>query len=82
MTAQPPHPELKAHIQKVIRVKLNENRFVFGTLIGYDHFMNLSLRNAQIEVPGKSPLMVESCILRGASVLSFEAVNVGLVQTG
>jgi small nuclear ribonucleoprotein G len=77
MAAQPPHPELKAHIQKVIRVKLNENRFVFGTLIGYDHFMNLSLRNAQIEVPGKSPLMVESCILRGASVLSFEAVNVG-----
>jgi small nuclear ribonucleoprotein G len=76
MTAQPPHPELKAHLQKVIRVKLNENRFVYGTLMGYDHFMNLSLRNARVEVPGLAPLQVESCILRGATVLSFEAVNV------
>jgi small nuclear ribonucleoprotein (snRNP)-like protein len=76
MTAQPPHPELKAHLQKVIRVKLNSDRFVFGTLIGYDHFMNLSLRGASIELPGKAAVPIESCILRGASVLSFEAVNV------
>jgi small nuclear ribonucleoprotein G len=76
MAAQPPHPELKAHLQKTIRVKLNANRFVYGTLMGYDHFMNLSLRNARIEVPGVAPLPVDSCILRGATVLSFEAVNV------
>jgi small nuclear ribonucleoprotein G len=76
MAAQPPNPELKMHLQKMIRVKLNANRLAYGTLMGYDHFMNLSLRNAQIEVPGVPPLPVESCILRGAIVLSFEAVNV------
>jgi hypothetical protein len=44
-------------------------------LMGYDCFMNLSLPNARIEVPGTGPHQVESCILRGATVLSFESVN-------
>ena len=67
-------------MNKEIRVKLNCNRTVFGTLIGFDHFMNLSLRNAQIEVPGQPPVIVNSCILRGAAILSFEGVNVTVVE--
>ena len=76
MAAQPPNPELKAHLQKVIRVKCNGNRYVFGTLVGYDHFMNLSLRNVRLEAPGMDPVTTETTMIRGATVLSFEAVNV------
>ena len=76
MSAQPHLPELKAHLEKQIRVKLNEGRTVYGMLIGFDHFMNLALRNAKIETPGRMPESVDSIILRGACVLSFEAVNV------
>lgn len=63
------------HLQKVICVKLNEGRIVHGTLIGFDHFMNLSLRNVKVEAPGRPPVLRDSCILRGACILSFEAVN-------
>lgn len=54
---------------------MNENRSVEGILIGYDHFMNLSLRNARIEVPNVSDVQVPTCVIRGSSILSFEAVN-------
>ena len=64
-----------SHLTKVICVKLNEGRVVHGTLIGYDHFMNLSLRNVKVEAPGRTPVMCDSCVLRGAAILSFEAVN-------
>ena len=76
MTAQPPNPELKEHLGKQIRISLNKNREISGILVGYDHFMNLTIRNARIEAPkGSSPLMVPSVVIRGATVLSFEAVN-------
>ena len=76
MTAQPPHPELRHHIEKSIKVKLNKDRIVFGILVGYDHFMNISLRNATIEAPGIPTSKVESCIIRGNSILSFEGINI------
>ena len=54
---------------------------VYGTLIGYDHFMNLSLRNAKIKVPNQPDIIVNSCILRGASILSFEGTNINVVTS-
>lgn len=81
MAAQPPHPELRAHMEKSICVKMNCNRMVYGTLIGYDHFMNLSLRNAKIKVPNQPDIIVNSCILRGASILSFEGTNINVVTS-
>ena len=75
MSAQPPHPELKAHLQKVVKVKCNGNRIVYGTLVGYDHFMNLSLVNVRVESPSGlfDTVETENVIIRGATVLSFEA---------
>lgn len=85
MAAQPPPPELRQffsfltlrHLEKMVRVKLNGDRVAFGILVGYDHFMNLSLRNAEIITPPNETIHVDSCILRGATVLSFEANNTG-----
>jgi len=75
MAAQPPHPELRHHLTKPIRVKLNKDRIVDGLLVGYDHFMNLSLRKVQITAPGIPTMAADSCIIRGATILSFEGVN-------
>lgn len=76
MSAQPPHPELKAHLGRVIRVKCGSERVIFGTLVGYDHFMNLSLRNVRVDAPGLDSVTMETTLVRGACVLSFEAINV------
>lgn len=75
MAALPPNPELKAHLAKGIKVKMNEGRYAVGILVGYDHFMNLTLRNVQIECPNCPTCNVSSCVIRGSSILSFEANN-------
>ena len=76
MTAQPPNPELKDHLGKQIRVSLNKHREIIGILVGYDHFMNLTIRNAQIKTQfEQEPVQVPSVVIRGATVLSFEAIN-------
>lgn len=75
MASQPPNPELAAHLEKRICVKLNENRIVYGKLMGFDSFMNLNLVDVQIQAPGKPPVKAQSCVIRGACILSFEAIN-------
>ena len=76
MTAQPPNPELKEHLGKQIRVTLDLNREIIGILVGYDHFMNLTIRNAKVfNNKDQPPIDVPSVVIRGATVLSFEAIN-------
>lgn len=76
MTAQPPHPELKEHLEKKVRVSLNKDREIIGILVGYDHFMNLTLRNAIVTPKkGEPSIEVPTVVIRGATVLSFEAIN-------
>lgn len=68
--------ELRNHLQKQIRVTINKGREAIGTLVGVDQSMNISLRRAQITSPfDPKPIVVDSCVIRGASVLSFEAIN-------
>ena len=67
----PPMPELKGFMQKKIKVNLNADRIVSGVLIGYDHFMNLSIQNAKLEIPGTIPTKVDRLLVRGACIQSF-----------
>ena len=67
----PPMPELKMFMQKKIKVNLNADRTVSGTLIGYDHFMNLSIQNARLEVPGAVSTKVDKILVRGTCIQSF-----------
>ena len=39
-------PELTNYLDKMVSLKLNANRQVSGTLIGFDTFMNIVLDNA------------------------------------
>ncbi|EAY12594.1 Sm protein [Trichomonas vaginalis G3] len=70
------NPEMKSLLQKQVRITINQKREAIGTLVGIDQFMNLSLRRVQIKAPfDPKPVVVDSCVIRGASVLSLEAIN-------
>ena len=74
-----PHQELRANLNKSIHVIVNDGREIFGILVGFDPFMNLSLRNVQVSTPKMEKFQVESCIVRGSTILSFEGVNIVVV---
>ncbi|EAX81640.1 Sm protein [Trichomonas vaginalis G3] len=74
--AQPPYPELKGHLQKKVKIMSNKDREVSGILTGFDHFMNLTIRDAQIKTPyDKAPVFCNSCVIRGTMILSVETLN-------
>ena len=74
-----PHQELRANLNKKVHVLVNDGREVFGILVAFDPFMNLSLRNVQVLSPKMEKFEVESCIVRGSTILSFEGVNIVVV---
>ena len=67
----PPTPEVKNFLQKKLKIKCNCGRVVTGTLIGFDHFLNLALVNVLIEVPDCPKSFAENCVLRGSMIESF-----------
>lgn len=67
----PPMPDIKEFMHKKIKVLINEERVVKGILIGFDHFMNLSIKNATIEIPNKTPSKVDNMLIRGSCIESF-----------
>lgn len=81
--AAPPDVDLKKHLRHPVLVKLNDGRIVEGILVGSDTFMNLSLRNVKIildyprEKPNLCEFTTDSCVIRGASILSLESLNTG-----
>ena len=77
-------PDMKPYEHKKVMVRLEGNRRVVGVLSGYDHFMNLTLRNATEEraataaggdASAAPSATMSTCIIRGASVLNIEAVE-------
>ena len=59
-----------------IKVKINGNRLVTGTLRGYDPFMNLVIDEATEHVRGSSVMNpIGMVVVRGNSVVMIEALE-------
>ena len=72
-------PDLKKYVEKRILVRLEGGRKVSGTLLGYDHYMNVVLSNATEECyDGTSKPMGDGsapAVIRGNTVVSFEPMQ-------
>jgi len=66
-------PDLKRFMDKRLRVSLNGNRKVVGTLRGYDAFLNVVLEQA-LEESG-SGQNVGTVVVRGNSIIQFETLE-------
>ncbi len=67
-------PDLRKYVDKRISIKLNGKRTVKGLMIGYDHFMNISLDKA-VDVSGKEEIELGKTIIRGNSILMWECLD-------
>lgn len=65
-------PELKKFMDKKLRVSLNMNREVVGTLRGFDQFMNMVLDGT---VDQKNKIDIGMVVVRGNSVITIEALE-------
>lgn len=68
-------PELKQYINKQIKVELNGNRLIQGTMAGYDFFLNLTIADCvEIKGPKNNPEYIQlgQCVIRGNSVINLE----------
>lgn len=66
-------PDLKRFMDKKLKVSLNGNRKVIGTLRGYDPFLNVVLENAESESsPGNN---MGTIVIRGNSIIQFETIQ-------
>ena len=54
---------------------MNGDRIVYGTLRGFDVFMNIVLDDSYEETPGEAKLSMNTCILRGNSIISVEVLD-------
>lgn len=61
-------PNLKAYIDKTIKLHLNKNRKVVGILRGFDNFMNIVLDDTVEETAGQTPNKIGICAVRGNSI--------------
>ncbi|CAH2447363.1 Core Sm protein Sm G, spliceosomal U1, U2, U4, and U5 snRNPs component [Komagataella phaffii CBS 7435] len=70
-------PELKKYLHHRISVKINAGRQIEGLLTGYDVFLNLTLDDCvQVNPSNRAEdTPVGSCVLRGNSVISIEALE-------
>lgn len=67
-------PELKQYMDKKLRLRLNGNRNVVGTLRGFDQFLNVVLDDATNDTTSeKTPMGM--IVVRGNSVVSMEALE-------
>jgi small nuclear ribonucleoprotein G len=71
-------PDLRKYMDKKLDVRLNAGRRVYGTLRGYDQFMNLVLENV-FEFEGgnekgnQTPL--GTVMIRGNSIVLWETLD-------
>jgi len=66
-------PDLKRFMDKRLKLSLNGNRKVVGTLRGYDAFLNVVLENA-ISSGGEGE-SIGTIVIRGNSIIQFESVE-------
>ena len=67
-------PELKKYMEKRLKIKMNGNRTVQGTLRGFDPFMNLVIDEA-FEEKKNEKVPIGMVVVRGNSVLLIEALD-------
>jgi len=65
-------PDLKRFMDKRMKVSLNGNRNVTGTLRGYDAFLNIVLEDAEQTETGQ---YLGQLVIRGNSVVQFEGLD-------
>mmetsp|Transcript_8518 Transcript_8518/g.15488 ORF Transcript_8518/g.15488 Transcript_8518/m.15488 type:complete len:81 (-) Transcript_8518:289-531(-) len=65
-------PDLKRFMDKKLKLSLNGNRKVVGTLRGYDAFLNVVLENAESEKEGNA---LGTIVIRGNSIIQFETLE-------
>jgi small nuclear ribonucleoprotein G len=61
-----------------LKVSLNGNRKIIGTLRGYDAFLNVVLENAIHEITGEDLCTtggMSEIVIRGNSIIQFESVE-------
>ncbi|KAL9656655.1 hypothetical protein ABK040_002926 [Willaertia magna] len=68
-------PELRNYMGKKVSVRLNGKRYVEGSLMGFDPFMNLTLDNAQEVVSGNQRNPMGVVVIRGNSVEMVECLE-------
>eukprot|EP00535_Pseudo-nitzschia_heimii_P005360 CAMPEP_0197181294 /NCGR_PEP_ID=MMETSP1423-20130617/5626_1 /TAXON_ID=476441 /ORGANISM="Pseudo-nitzschia heimii, Strain UNC1101" /LENGTH=76 /DNA_ID=CAMNT_0042631521 /DNA_START=103 /DNA_END=333 /DNA_ORIENTATION=+ len=64
-------PDLKRFMDKRLKLSLNGNRKVVGTLRGYDAFLNVVMEDAE----GDGGTYLGQLVIRGNSIVQFEALE-------
>lgn len=64
-------PDLKRFMDKRLKLSLNGNRKIVGTLRGYDAFLNVVIDDAE----GDGGAYLGQVVIRGNSVVQFEALE-------
>jgi small nuclear ribonucleoprotein G len=57
---------------KQLRISLNGNRVVIGTLRGYDAFLNIVLEETENALSGE---YLGQVVVRGSSIIQFEGLD-------
>mmetsp|Transcript_1564 Transcript_1564/g.2213 ORF Transcript_1564/g.2213 Transcript_1564/m.2213 type:complete len:80 (+) Transcript_1564:90-329(+) len=65
-------PDLKRFMDKRMKVSLNGNRKVTGTLRGYDAFLNIVLEETENTETGQ---YLGQIVIRGNSIIQFEGLD-------
>eukprot|EP01025_Chloroclados_australasicus_P054849 TRINITY_DN6547_c0_g1_i2.p4 TRINITY_DN6547_c0_g1~~TRINITY_DN6547_c0_g1_i2.p4 ORF type:complete len:108 (+),score=14.43 TRINITY_DN6547_c0_g1_i2:238-561(+) len=66
---KPQQPEFKGFMEKKLKLTLNANRRVSGTMRGYDQFMNIVLDKAHDD---KEDVELGMVVIRGNSIETIE----------
>lgn len=67
-------PDLSKYINKTVLLRLNGDRRVIGKIIGFDHFMNVSLDDAVEYVGGEDgwTRALFKTVVRGTNIIFWE----------
>ena len=65
-------PDLAKYLDKRVKVRIQGNRLVSGTLRGYDQFMNVVIADAAEEHYDGGNTALGEAMLRGGSILNIE----------
>ena len=65
-------PDLAKYLDKRVKVRMQGNRLVSGTLRGYDQFMNVVIGDAAEEHYDGGNTGLGEAMLRGGSILNIE----------
>lgn len=70
-------PDLQKYFGKQVLLRLNGDRRIIGKIIGYDHFMNLSLDDAveYVGKDGRETRPLYKTLVRGKSIIFWECLD-------